>query len=537
MSREARVSDKERRMYLQPLWDSSNVTSADDESEHSVLVYDCVQSPLPDGQVNAILAAPEGSKLEFKRVSGKMVSKALETLSAFANSDGGTLVLGIADPSFGTGRDRIYGIEENLEAVDELRRKLTTQFDHPDLPVQWRRVLVTGAGGAHVHVLILHVDRSEHVHSIVGDGTWTRLGASNCQMTARQIIELSYRRGDQTAESEPMAVNFALLDTPTWRTYANARGLVSGGIADQLERVSLAERRGDIVQPRRAAVLLFADEPGGHLGAVGSRCEVRMLVYSGTRIETRQIPNLRKTPRAFRGPLIHLIDSAVRAVADELAEGLTLASSGFETRHRIPLRIVKEAIVNAVIHRDYRLNRDIFVRVFDNRIEIESPGALPGTITTANIRTCSSKARNALIARALFEFPMRPNIDAGEGVRMMFSEMERAGLYPPQYRESSGAAGDSITLVLLSDPRPALWDLVSDWIDRNGPIGNRVVCRLGKLDTFKASRALKQWMELGLLQGLEGRSRRDTRYGKIATTVESDRSFAFVFANETPQRK
>lgn len=97
---------------------------------------------------------------------------------------------------------------------------------------------------------------------------------------------------------------------------------------------------------------------------------------------------------------------------------------------------------------------------------------------------------------------------------MMFSEMERAGLYPPQYRESSLAAGDCLTVVLITEPRPSLWDLVSDWIDRNGPIGNSTLCRLGKLHKVKASRQLKKWMELGLLQMSEGQGWRNRVYAK-----------------------
>jgi ATP-dependent DNA helicase RecG len=169
--------------------------------------------------------------------------------------------------------------------------------------------------------------------------------------------------------------------------------------------------------------------------------------------------------------LIELIDTAVRDIGDELAEGVALASSGFETVHRIPIRVVKEAIVNAVIHRDYRLNRDIFVRIFDNRIEIESPGALPGTVTVANIGHVGSRTRNPLIARTLRDFPVRPNVDAGEGVRMMFDEMAQRSLYPPLYRESELAAGSVVTVVLMCDSKPPLWDAVSEWIDRNGPIG------------------------------------------------------------------
>lgn len=114
---------------------------------------------------------------------------------------------------------------------------------------------------------------------------------------------------------------------------------------------------------------------------------------------------------------------------------------------------------------------------------------------------------------------------------MMFSEMGRAGLYPPQYRESSGAAGDCVTVVLLNDPRLPLWDLVNDWIDRNGPIDNAAVCRLGKLDTVRASRMLKKWTELGLLRVLEGRNRRDTVYTKLGVAEHSEGPFSGSIEN------
>lgn len=521
-------------MYLHLPTDHLHAIGVENESDHSTPEQHRVHPSEHDERVIALLALPEGPTLEFKRVSGKMVSKALETICAFANSNGGTLILGVADPSVRPARDRVHGVEENPEAVDELRRKTATQFDPPGVPVRWLRLPATTAGGTRVHLLILRIGRSEHVHSIVGDGTWKRLSASNCQMTAREITELSYRRGDRSAETERVDVDCSLLDTPTWRTYVTARGLTSGSLTDQLLRVGLAVQRGEAVQPRRAAVLLFADEPGGHLGALGTRCELRLLVYRGSHVESGQTPNLRKAPHSFRGPLVHLTDIAVRAVADEIAVGVAQAGSGFETRHRIPLRVVKEAIVNAIVHRDYRLNRDIFVRIFDNRIEVESPGALPGAITPANIRCTGSRTRNPLIARALFDFPVRPNIDAGEGVRMMFSEMECAGLYPPQYRESSAAAGDLVTVILLSEPKLPLWDLVSDWIDGNGPISNSVVCKLGNLDTWKVSRLLRRWKDLGLLQVVDGRGQHNRTYEKVAAAGKDEESFAGPFANDDP---
>src|SRR5687768_4731910 len=111
-----------------------------------------------------------------------------------------------------------------------------------------------------------------------------------------------------------MRLDCVRLDTPIWRTYASARGLTSGGIEDQFVRVVLGEVRGDAIQPRRAAVLLFADELGAHVAVVGARCELRLMVYKGTRVEASETPNLQKPPRSFRGPLIQLIGSAVSAI-------------------------------------------------------------------------------------------------------------------------------------------------------------------------------------------------------------------------------
>jgi ATP-dependent DNA helicase RecG len=178
--------------------------------------------------------------------------------------------------------------------------------------------------------------------------------------------------------------------------------------------------------------------------------------------------------------------------------------------------VVKEAIVNAVIHRDYRLNRDIFVRIFDDRIEVESPGLLPGSITPASIAKAGSKARNPLLASNLREFPVAPNIDAGEGVRMMFSEMAQAELYPPQYRESRDAAVESVTVTLRNAKRPSAWDQISDWVDRHGEIGNADVVRIAGVDTLKASKMLASWRDGGLLVGLPGRGKRNMAYTKPA---------------------
>lgn len=491
---------------------------------------------LPEPQAAArlteLLRSSESKTLEFKRLGAGKVAKMLETLCAFANTEGGFLVVGVGDPKDGKPVDppqqRLWGVQENPEAFDELLRKCRTHFNPPIGTLRVYRLPCTLRDGSAGHVAMLRVGKSERVHSVVDGGTWSRGDASNRQLGAGEITDLAYRRGERSAESEPVPVPLTLLETSTWRAFLGQRGLRTGSMADQLLRIGLAEIApgasaggGDMsVQPRRAAVLLFAEEPGSLLAAFGTRADIRLMVYAGKDIGRGATPNLRKPPKTIRGPLIEQIDQAVRAVLDELSQGLTLASSGFRTRHRYPERVVKEAIVNAVIHRDYRLNRDIVIRIFDDRLTVESPGALPGTITPANIARARSRARNPLVAQNLREFPVPPNIDDGEGVRMMFGEMAAARLYPPQYRQIVDTAVEGVEVTLLNEERPPAWVEVSDWIDRHGPIANAEVCRIAAVDTLRASKMLRAWVDRGLLQPLPGRSRSQAAYQKPGATDE-----------------
>ena len=470
--------------------------------------------------VTKLLISPESRSLDFKRVSGKMIHRALETICAFANTEGGALVLGVDDPAKAQGAARLFGLQENSEAVDELQRKLRTQFNPAIEGIRLLRLPCTLHDGTAGHLALVQVPRSDQVHSIVDDGTWTRLDASNRQLLAQEVAELSYRRGVRSAESETMAVPLELLQSDAWRRFVLGRGLKAGGFADQLCRIGLAQKTGDAVLPRRAAVLLFADEPSGLLAAQGARADIRLFVFDGKAMQPGATPNYRKKPLTIRGPIMEQIDEAVTTVLRELEDGLTLSRSGFKTRHVYPERVVKEAIVNAVVHRDYRLNRDIFIRLFDDRIEVESPGVFPGTITPASVHKAGSKARNPLLALNLREFPEPPNIDGGEGVPMMFAEMAAAQLYPPQYRQTVEKQVESVTVTLLNLERPTAWDEVSHWIDTQGSIANADLRRIAVVDTLKASKMFAAWVEQGVLMVLPGRGKRNTAYTKPARPVE-----------------
>lgn len=471
-----------------------------------------------------IVSRRESTVFETKRVSGKMVGKALETVCAFANTEGGILVLGVEDYGKAKGRARLVGIGENPEAVDELRRKLATQFHPPIEGIDITTAETVLGGGKLGHIVMLRVPQSAKVHSIIDDGTWTRLPSSNREMSAAEITELSFRRGITTAESEAVDIPLALLETEHWAAYYAARGLTLGDTASRLLRVGFAKQLGDKIWPTKAAVLLFADFPSDLLAAHGCRAAVRVFHHVGNAVGHGPNPNLRKAPKTIAGPVVSLINAALDYVKNEIAGGFRMAASGFESTHVYPERVIKEAITNAILHRDYRYARDVLIRIFDNRIEIDSPGEFPANITPATIATARSAPRNPMLVGGAREFPNPPNVDAGEGVPMMFATMRVQGLYPPQYKVNRDSAIPSVTVTLLNEHRPAIWEQVADWIDRHGHIANRDLRRIAGVETLEATRMLKGWVDHGLLLMDETRGKRGTVYRKSARQPDGELS-------------
>jgi ATP-dependent DNA helicase RecG len=388
--------------------------------------------------------------------------------------------------------------------------------------------------GLHGYVVLLQVDKSEQVHSIVGNGTWTRMNASNRELSALEIANLAYQRGVKSAETLRMPVPLSLLSSQPWLSYCATRGLADLDVNRQLPKLGLATEGTDGLQPLLAAVLLFADEPGALLAGQGMRAAIRIFHYQGRAVQRGAVPNLLLTPKTITGPVVTQIALAQAYVLERLAQGLKMEGSGFKTRYRYPERVIKEAITNAVVHRDYRLNRDIHVRIFDDRVEIESPGLLPGNLTPATIEKSGSMPRNNLLVTNLREFPNPPNVDAGEGIPMMFAQMAEANLYKPGYQEQLDEAFPSLCVTLLNEEQPPLWVQVSDWIDHHGPIVNSKLREISGLDTLAASRQLKQWVTKGVLVPLPAASLRKACYTKpeLAGQINLSLSLSLSFDNE-----
>ncbi|MBI4598174.1 MAG: putative DNA binding domain-containing protein [Candidatus Omnitrophica bacterium] len=343
----------------------------------------------------------ETQTIEFKRLSGDaVVSKTVETVVAMTNTDGGVVILGIDDPVTTRlkGVDRIFGIEEGIDMFDAIGREI--QRIVPPLVGVWPPAILP-VPQRDTRVGLVFVPKAvDNFHS-VNNHVHVRAERGNKQLTAHEVVKFAYAKGFEKADTKLVAVEFSLLKTRCFDEWREARRLNGGALDAVLEKTGLA-RRDDhgMLQPTLAAVLLFADSPND---LTETKCTIRVFQYRGTIENIGETPNLIGLPRTIGGPLIQQIHEAHDYVLTLLRAGIKM-SSGFRALYQIPERAVKEAITNAVIHRDYHMKRDIEVKIYEDRVESRalgysrpispariSVGCAPRAIATISwLNTCGS---------------------------------------------------------------------------------------------------------------------------------------------------
>ena len=135
---------------------------------------------------------------------------------------------------------------------------------------------------------------------------------------------------------------------------------------------------------------------------------------------------------------------------------------------KYPDETLHEIVTNAILHRDYSIVADTQVRIYDNRIEIESPGRLPGHVTVKNILDTQS-ARNPAIVRLINKFPDPPNKDVGEGLNTAFDAMIKLRLKTPIIEEK----GTSVLVTIRHEPLASPEQIVMEYLETNDYINNR----------------------------------------------------------------
>jgi ATP-dependent DNA helicase RecG len=417
-------------------------------------------STITPEQVDRILNLEEGHFGDLKRIE-VAPSKLSESIAAFANADGGELYIGIAETKTGgesvrswrgfASEEAANGHLQAFEGIFPLGQDFTYQF-----------LCAEGQQGV---VLRVEIQKTADIKASTAGKVYVRRGAQNLPVPDGEPLErLKRNKGITSFEN---ATVDGPLDAVT-DSYAVTEFMVE--VVPTTEPEPWLRKQLLIVddKPTVAGVLLFSDEPQALLP---KRSAIKVYRYKTTDPQgTRE--TLAFDPLTIEGNLYSQIRETVDTTVRIIEEVTHLGPSGFESVE-YPLEALHEILTNAVLHRDYSLADDVHVRVFDNRVEVESPGRLPAHVTVENILD-ERFARNGKLVRLINKFPDPPNKDVGEGLNTAFAAMKKLQLKDPLITELENSVVVNIRHESLASPE----EIVMEYLENNDEITNSIVRQL-----------------------------------------------------------
>lgn len=397
-------------------------------------------------QKSAILNIQEDHFRDVKSIEIKP-NKLSKTISAFANTVGGELYIGVNEDNekknkFWGGFDNVESANGHLQAFDELF-PLGSDFKYSFLrsPDSLKLVL---------QVTILKT--REIVRS--SDGIpYIRRGAQSLPVNSEEALKrLQLDKGIASFEENTVSVPLDMV-TNSLSIFEFMVDIVPTNEPEIWLRKQLLIRQ-DL--PTVASVLLFSDTPQA---ALPKQSGIKIYRYRTKEAEGDR-ENLVFLPKSIEGNLYQQIYEAVK-VTTEIIEDITIITGEGSKKVTYPNETLHEIITNAVLHRDYSIASDIHIRIFDNRIEIESPGKLPGHVTTKNILK-EQFARNGSLVRIINKFPNPPNKDVGEGLNTAFDAMKKLKLKDPIIEEKENTVIVFIKHESLESPEEIIISYLKD---------------------------------------------------------------------------
>ena len=308
------------------------------------------------------------------------------------------------------------------------------------------------------YVLRITIFKTPSIVYTTDGKVYIRKGAQSLPVdTIEKLRRLELDKGISSYEDEPI-IDSSIEDVTEAETFKKfSQSIIPEVIPDLWLKKQRLYKNGKLTV---AGEMLFSDEPQICLP---KRSSIKVFRYKTSGEADRDM--LAEQPITIEGCAYNEIYNAVSKVKEiietikKLGKGLELVQYPEETLHEI--------ITNAVLHRDYSIATDIQIRIFDNRVEVESPGKLPGHVTVSNILD-SQAARNPKLVRLINKFPDAPNKDVGEGLNTAFAAMEKLRLKAPVIEELENSVLVTIKHERLASPE----ELVIDYLKTHDSIRN-----------------------------------------------------------------
>lgn len=398
----------------------------------------------------------ENQKFDRKSVK-KEIKEIANHIAGFANADGGTLVIGITD-------DGKLEEFENYGNKDNDILKSSVQYLKTIPEIKTEKLNIINSNGHEDFILLLHIEISHNcLIRNVKDEVYLRRGDSTIKLTDEQIQILKVDRPEISYENQVVLEStIDDIDVDMAEMYSKCINAENKHYLDVLRARRFINKVKDEEHLTNAGVLLFSKDP-----TVFFPCSrVRVIKYEGTSMQTGENLNIIKE-ETFRLPLYKLIIEVQKFIKSQLRDFNHLNKDGiFEKVPEYPEFAWLEGITNAVTHRNYAmLGEHIKIFIFDDRMEIRSPGKLPGLVTLENMKNVRY-ARNTKISETLLDLGLVKELN--EGVARIYEEMEKFFLDEPEY---SYEKGDILRLtlknnILMRDKR------ISETLQKNTNIKN-----------------------------------------------------------------
>jgi len=403
-----------------------------------------------------IINQKEGDFLDFK---GKDVSGTglQETIVSLANADGGDIYIGIKDEKEAIGENRLYGFE-NIEKANEL---LANCFHliKPSLLEAKHEFLFYKQN----YILSLLIPTKDVVYRTSANKVFLRKGAQDLCLSEEEIKILEYSKGARKREDEVLNIEKEIvLKSDYLKEYCKRVPIVQSPELFLKKETLIYEDK-----PRIASIMALSDCPQSCM-----KCGVKIYRLQFKKTESRsdykRIFLDESNTFTIEGPAEVLVLESVKKVK-EIMEKMTFKQYGKEdSKLQYPPEAIHEIIANAVLHRDYSIEDDIHIKIFDNQIEVSSPGRFPGNVTPKNIKS-ARYSRNPRIVRILHKLPNKVNKDLGEGVDTIFNTMREAKLSPPLFIEKD----NYVIVILKHSPIASYEEQILKYLIENGKITNR----------------------------------------------------------------
>ena len=372
-------------------------------------------------ELQALILSGEGETLEVKETTGQRVD-ACETLCAFLNKDGGTVVFGVGKKGNVAGQ----------LVSDKTKRELFEVFAKfepaADIAVEWVDVDETHKA------IVCKVERG-NMRPYVYDGRpYNRVQSSTTVMPQeeyeRMLAERKGFQSDWELEINP-DLNLADLDENEIRKTARM-GVAEGRLPDSTDINDViglldgfkVRKNGTL---RNAAAVLFCKEDTDYM-----QCLLRLARFNGKDNQIF-IDNKQVTGNIFR-----LIDAGMAFCFNHLSLSGVINGTYREEHLEVPAKALREALVNALVHRLYvKRGSSVSLAIYDDRVEIINPGMFPSNLTMAELRAGNkSEPRNPTIARVMYS---RKTVETwGRGIKLMLDECAKANLPEPQIVAEGG---------------------------------------------------------------------------------------------------